>query len=231
MLPPNPPRARLGNRNRPQLVAGWWNERCATVPMAAQAESPVVPIGPGGAIMSRVLILYGTTEGHTRVIADAIGRALQLGGVEADVVEAGTFDPVVHQYDAAIVAASVHIGKYQPTVIKWVSAHAAELNARPTAFVSVSLGILQKSDPKVMADLDAITQRFMTATGWRPTSIKHVAGAVLYSRYNFLKRWLMKRIVGKAGGGTDTSQDYDYTNWGELRAFADEFRRRLSTAA
>jgi menaquinone-dependent protoporphyrinogen oxidase len=177
------------------------------------------------------LILYGTTEGHTRAIADAIGRALQLGGLEADLVEAGTFEPAMHQYDAAIVAASVHVGKYQPAVVTWVTSHAAELNARPSAFVSVSLGILQKSDPKVMADIDAIAQRFISATGWQPTTIQHVAGAVLYSHYNFVKRWIMKRIVAKAGGGTDTSQDYDYTNWGELRAFADEFRRRLPTAA
>jgi menaquinone-dependent protoporphyrinogen oxidase len=181
--------------------------------------------------MSRVLILYGTTEGHTHAIADALGRALQLGGLEADVVEAGTFEPVMPQYDAAIVAASVHIGKYQPAVVKWVASHAAELNARPTAFVSVSLGILQKSDPKVMADLDAIAQRFVTTTGWQPTSIRHVAGALPYTRYNFFIRWIMKRMAAKAGGDTDTSRDYVYTDWNDLRAFADEFRRRLPAAA
>jgi menaquinone-dependent protoporphyrinogen oxidase len=34
---------------------------------------------------------------------------------------------------------------------------------------------------------------------------------------------MMKRIVRKAGGDTDTSRDYEYTDWGDLRAFADEF--------
>ena len=181
--------------------------------------------------MSRVLVLYGTTDGHTHAIADAIGRALQLAGLHADIVEAGTFDPGMHHYAAAIVAASMHGGRYQPAVVQWATRHAAELNAVPSAFVSVSLGVLQKSDPKVQKDLERIVQRFVTTTGWQPREVKHVAGALLYTHYNFFKRWLMKRIVAKAGGDVDTSTDYDYTNWGELRVFADDFGRRLTAAA
>ena len=181
--------------------------------------------------MSRVLILYGTTDGHTRGIAQALARALQLGGLEADVVDAAAPDAGMAGCAAVIVAASVHRGKYQSALIKWVTRHAAELNARPSAFVSVSLGVLQKSDPAVTADLDAIVQRFLGATGWQPGVVKHVAGALLYTRYNVFTRWIMKRIVAKAGGDTDTSRDYVYTDWADLRRFADDFGRRLRTAA
>jgi menaquinone-dependent protoporphyrinogen oxidase len=101
----------------------------------------------------------------------------------------------------------------------------------PTAFVSVSLAVLQHGDSKVMADLDAIVTRFLEATAWQPGAIKHVAGALLYTRYNIFKRWIMKRIAAKAGGETDTSHDYDYTDWADLRAFTHDFRRRLTAAA
>jgi len=40
---------------------------------------------------------------------------------------------------------------------------------------------------------------------------------------------MMKRIVGKAGGGTDTTRDYEYTDWNDLRAFAGEFARQVTT--
>jgi menaquinone-dependent protoporphyrinogen oxidase len=50
-----------------------------------------------------------------------------------------------------------------------------------------------------------------------------VAGALLYRKYGFLKRWIMKRIVARAGGDTDTSRDYEYTDWNDMRAFAKEF--------
>jgi menaquinone-dependent protoporphyrinogen oxidase len=181
--------------------------------------------------MSRVLLLYGTTDGHTHSIVDAIDRALQLGGLQCDVVEACGWDPVPHNYAAIIVAASVHGGRYQRGVVEWVQRHAAELNAMPAAFVSVSLGILQKSDPSVVADIDAIVTRFTNTTGWTPTVIKHVAGALRYRRYNFFMRWIMKRIAAKAGGDTDTSKDYVYTDWNDLRTFADGFCRRLAAAA
>jgi menaquinone-dependent protoporphyrinogen oxidase len=35
----------------------------------------------------------------------------------------------------------------------------------------------------------------------------------------------MVRIVRKAGGDVDTSRDYEYTNWADVRAFAEEFVR------
>jgi menaquinone-dependent protoporphyrinogen oxidase len=90
---------------------------------------------------------------------------------------------------------------------------------------------MQQSDPKVAAELDAIVQRFLDATGWQPATVKHVAGALLYTRYNIFKRWIMRRIAAKAGGETDVSHDYDYTDWADVRAFAEEFRRRVLTAA
>ena len=54
-----------------------------------------------------------------------------------------------------------------------------------------------------------------------------VAGAVPYTKYNWLKKWVMKRVVAKAGGGTDSTRDYEYTDWDDLRAFAREFAGRV----
>jgi menaquinone-dependent protoporphyrinogen oxidase len=180
--------------------------------------------------MSRVLIVYGTTDGHTRLIAEAIGDTLRLSGVDADVILAGSADPSPARYAGVIVAASIHAGGYQQTVQHWVRAHARQLDALPTAFISACLSIVNPS-PKVLADLDVIVSRFVKTTGWRPARIKHVAGALLYTRYNFFKRWLMKRIAASHGGATDTTKDYDYTDWPDLKKFAEEFRRHIRAAA
>lgn len=181
--------------------------------------------------MTRVLVLYGTTDGHTRQVADVISETLALGGFDTDVIQAGTIDPQLREYAGTIVAASVHAGRYQKDVELWVRAHARELAGMPTAFVSACLAIAHKPGAKALADLDEIVARFVTTTGWKPTVIKHVAGALLYTRYNVFKRWLLKRIVAQQGGPTDTSKDYDYTDWADLRAFADVFRRRVTAAA
>jgi menaquinone-dependent protoporphyrinogen oxidase len=173
--------------------------------------------------MPRILVLYGTTDGHTAKIARALGVALGTHAAHVDVMDAAA-NPGPASYDAVVVAASIHAGKYQRTVERWVRRHAPVLDGKPTAFVSVCLAVLQR-DPSVQQELAAIVGRFLTATGWTPTIEKSVAGALLYTQYNWLKRWVMVRIVRKGGGDTDTSRDYEYTDWADLREFADQFGR------
>ena len=174
--------------------------------------------------MPRILVVFGTTDGYTRKVAERIGSMVRGCYAAVDVVQAGVADVDPQFYDGIVVCASVHARGYQRPVIKWVRAHAAALNSKHTTFVSVCLGVLQH-DAKVDRDLDAIAERFFTATGWRPPRMKKVAGALLYRRYGLIKRWMMKRIVSRAGGDTDTSKDYEYTDWNELRVFVEDFTR------
>jgi menaquinone-dependent protoporphyrinogen oxidase len=181
--------------------------------------------------MVRILVLYGSSEGHTEKIATVMGNALIDAGFAADVIEAGTVDPDVASYDGVIVAASLHRGFFQKSLVSCVHTHRAEIAARPNAFVPVCLAVMQKNDPRVAADLDLVMQRFVASSGWTPSHTNFVAGALPYTRYNVITRWLMKRIAAKAGGDTDTSRDYVYTDWNEVKAFAVDFGRRVRGAA
>jgi menaquinone-dependent protoporphyrinogen oxidase len=172
--------------------------------------------------MARVLVIYGTTYGQTEKIARAVGDVLRAQGHDTDVVTPAS-------YDGVIVAASVQAGGYQKPVRRWVRTYAEGLSHKPNAFVSVCLGVLQK-DEKVDAHLRSIVEAFTSATGWRPNDVAVMAGALPYRSYDWVTRWLMKRIVSKAGGDTDTSRDYEYTDWTAVRAFADQFAHRLNSA-
>jgi menaquinone-dependent protoporphyrinogen oxidase len=68
-----------------------------------------------------------------------------------------------------------------------------------------------------------VVNKFIAETGWRPRRIELVAGALPYTKYNFLVRYVMKRISAKEGGDTDTSRDYEYTDWNAVDRFAVEF--------
>ena len=176
--------------------------------------------------MPRILVVYGTTDGHTAKVAGALAEALQQSGAATDIYPATDSAPAPHAYDAVMVAASVHAGGYQRSVRRWVRTHAAALATKPTAFVSVCLGVLQH-EPEVERDLQKILDDFIAATGWRPGVTKLVAGALLYTKYGWLRRLAMKRIVAKAGGDTDTSRDYEYTDWNDLRRSAGDFGRGI----
>jgi menaquinone-dependent protoporphyrinogen oxidase len=74
-------------------------------------------------------------------------------------------------------------------------------------------------------------EKFFVDTGWRPQRVKPIAGALLYSKYNPLVRFVMKRIARKAGTRTDTSRDYEYTDWVSLDRFIDELAEELTASA
>lgn len=172
--------------------------------------------------MSRILVIYATSEGQTAKIARALAARLTAAGADTDVYDAALSDPLPAAYDGVIVAASIHAGGYQKSVGKWLRAHVNEFGSRPTAFISVCLAVLSKNI-KSRDDARAIAQRYVNGFDWDPTMIKLVAGALLYTRYNFVVRWVMKRMSAAAGGDTNTSRDYEYTDWQDLRAFADRF--------
>lgn len=176
--------------------------------------------------MSKILVLYGTTDGHTRKIAQALAITLGAEGASVDLRDAKAVDARVRPegYDAAFILASVHVTNYQRSVKRWVKAHVGELNRIPSAFLSVCLGVLEQNE-KSQREVREIPSRFLQQYGWHPTAVKIVAGALPYTRYGWLKKRVLRRIAAKAGGGTDTTRDYEYTDWEALERFAREFLR------
>jgi menaquinone-dependent protoporphyrinogen oxidase len=187
--------------------------------------------------MKPVAILYATCEGQTRKIAGHIAEALRKRGLRtvlSNVKDAAGTD--LRSYSAAILAASVHAGRHEREMLRFVKLNRSELNKLPTAFVSVTLsqaGVEKPSASAVerslfTAGVAGVIDEFIHETGWRPTHIKPVAGALLYTKYNPLIRFVMKRIAKKAGAETDTSRDYEYTDWVELDRFTGTLASELA---
>ena len=172
----------------------------------------------------KLLMVYGTSEGQTQKIARFVANHLAERGhqtLAANVIEPtqGT-DP--RDFDAVIIAASVHAGRYQSSIIHYVRDHLVEIDARPNAFLSVSLAAAG-DDEEDIEGLKKCVADFTHETGWRPHRIHHVAGAFRYTAYDFLKRWAMKYIAYRKGAPTDTSRDYELTDWDDLTRFVDSF--------
>jgi menaquinone-dependent protoporphyrinogen oxidase len=135
----------------------------------------------------------------------------------------------LENYSAAFLAASVHSGRHEKEMLEFVKRHIEELDRLPTAFLSVSLSEAGAEDPKAPRDVRAravldtrkMIESFLTETGWRPTEVRAVAGALMYSKYGFLMRYIMRRIAQKAGADTDTSRDYEYTDWTVVEALVE----------
>jgi len=182
--------------------------------------------------MSRILVLYETVDGQTRRIAERMANELSSPGNRVDFYAAAEIPRSVRAdlYDLAVIGAPVHRGRYPKTLTAWVKRQAGLLNRMPSAFFSVSLGILQ-DDPPVRADIARILMSFFRDTGWNPRWFRNFAGALAYSRYGWLKRRLLHWISLKAGRPTDLYRDHDYTDWSAVKDFAAEIDSNPRSAA
>ncbi|MGZ8562244.1 MAG: flavodoxin domain-containing protein [Candidatus Limnocylindria bacterium] len=170
--------------------------------------------------MPRFLLLYASTHGQTEKIASRICEVLRDQGVDALAQEAtdnAALNPA--DFDVVLVAASVHAGHHQREVLDWVKAHAATLNGMPSAFVSVSLSAAEDTDESREANR-AYMDEFSDTTGWTPTERTPVAGALQYLEYDFMTKLLMRLTMKRGHHPTDTSQDYEYTDWEQVESFA-----------
>ena len=171
-----------------------------------------------------ILVVYGTTEGQTRKIADFMANRLRDRGSEVSLIDSIDIpkDLDVDGFDAVVAAGSVHNGRHQAALFQFARDRRASLRAKPTAFVSVSLSMA--SDAKEdRLDAAACVDRFTEAAEWTPTVTHLVAGAIRYSQYDFFKSWMLRMIASTKGASTDTSKDHEFTDWQDLEAFVDAF--------
>jgi menaquinone-dependent protoporphyrinogen oxidase len=163
--------------------------------------------------MADVLLVYASTHGHVAKIADRLAAAMRDAGSEVEVVEAaaaGDADPGDH--GTAVVIASLHKAKHQPEAIDWASRHREALNSMPGVFLSVSLTAAEDSDESRERTRGCVDE-FLEETGWKPDRAEALAGALQYREYDPFTRALVRLLMKQGGHPTDTSRDYDYTDW------------------
>ena len=184
-----------------------------------------------------VLIAFATHEGHTRAIATHIADTLTGLGLEVTVhdVAAGPLDPA--PFERIVVASPVHAGHHEPAMVKFVQAHRELLDRKHAALVSIGVGEAMhehsqnaETRKKGAEGAHAAVEAFFKETGWRAGHVEYVAGALAYSKYNWLIRFIMKRIAKSGELSTDTTKDHDYTNWAALDRFAAELVTEVPTA-
>lgn len=180
--------------------------------------------------MAHILVVYGTTEGQTRKIATYIANAIRDRGHTVTVSDSASIrEPLrVQEYDGILVGGSVHSGRHQRSVVRFVKENRAALESLPSGFFSVSLAALDGREQQEEAQNYVDT--FCQETGWEPEVVETVAGALRYTKYNFVKRYIMKWISKRSGRPTDTSRDFEFTDWEHVGHFVKRFLKQLETA-
>lgn len=163
------------------------------------------------------LVIYATTEGHTRRVARFMTEVLGDLGARTELLsveDATELD--LTRYDRVILAGSVHINHLQKSLERFATAHAEALSAMPGMLVAVSLAAAGE-DAEDWSGLRALASRFQAETGWTNGQVVHVAGAFRFGEYDFFRAWAMRWIASQKGQHPDLHGDTVYTDWDALR--------------
>jgi len=182
--------------------------------------------------MVAVPVFYATSEGQTRRIAQRLAAALQARGLDSAPVDLQQGEEAGIDWSrvaGAVVGASIHVGKHQAPAIRFAEKFARELGARPSAFFSVSMSEASKN-PRDVAAARALAQGFVDRAHWQPDLVVSLAGALVYSKYGWLTRLVMRWISHREGGPTDTSRDYEFTDWAAVDRLAEQLATRIHPA-
>ncbi|MDH4276882.1 MAG: protoporphyrinogen oxidase [Acidimicrobiia bacterium] len=166
----------------------------------------------------KVLVCYHSDDGQTAKVAGRISAVLIDKGCTVDVATAED-NPSPADYDGIIFGDSIHAGRHSRSLRRWIARHEDELDPLPKALFQVSL-TSSKDDDESVAEAHRLVQQLLDTTRVEPDLVGLFAGALVYTRYGWLKRTMMSRIARAEDGDADTSKDYEYTDWEAVEQFA-----------
>ena len=170
----------------------------------------------------KVLIAYATTEGQTRKIAEKIANQVRELGHVAELVDVDRehHNIDVDDFNAVIIAASVHQHAHQDAIEVFVAACHAALNTKPTMFLSVSLSAAFDEGRREAQDYIA---KFIEHTGWTPGVSLPVAGALRNEEYDYFQQQILEHVVLKNREVDHPERDHEFTDWKALADAVEAF--------
>ena len=177
----------------------------------------------------RVLVVYHSVEGQAEKIARRIADDLRGRALDVDL---GVADeaPSPAGYNGVIVGDSIHAVHHSKALRRYLRDHVEELQRMPTALFLVSMTSANPDDEHT-ATAYGMVDELLSETGFQPDTVGLFAGALAYTKYGWLKRLVMRHVSKKEGGQTDTTQDWEYTDWDAVDRFAGAFAGRVDATA
>ena len=172
--------------------------------------------------MFSFLVIYSSTDGHTKIICERIKNYLNdrnlvklLSLEDAKKIDLSNFQKI-------IIGASIRYGKHSKELYKFINLNKNTLDKKKSAFFSVN--VVARKPEKNTAETNPYINKFLKISKWKPNKLRVFAGKVDYPNYNFFDKYIIKFIMFITEGPTDTSQSYEFTDWSKVDEFSEELK-------
>jgi len=177
--------------------------------------------------MNRILILYTTTDGHTKVICKKIKNILdETFIVDIHPIQAATDEwrELYKNFETVIIGASVRYGKHSKDLYAFINEWTDYLESvNNNAFFSVN-AVARKPD-KNTPETNPYIKKFLELSKWKPKKIAVFAGKLDYPKYRFIDKYMIRLIMWITKGPTDISKTFEFTDWKKVDEFACEIKK------
>ena len=168
--------------------------------------------------MARILIVYSTTDGHTRKICQRLKQVIEAHDHQATLTcldDEPHADP--EPFDKIVIGASIRYGKHQKQVYEYIKRNAKILDSRPNAFFSVN--VVARKPEKNQPGTNPYLKKFLKQISWQPGELAVFAGKIDYQRYRFRDRQIIRFIMWITKGPTDPDTVIEFTDWKQVETF------------
>ena len=168
--------------------------------------------------MTNTLIIYSSTDGHTKTICKRLTNFLK----NRDEIKVISLDDAkkfeLSEFTKIIIGASIRYGRHSKELYKFINSNKDILNQKQSVFFSVH--VVARKPEKRLPETNPYIKKFLKIASGKPKKIGVFAGKVDYPNYGFFDKYIIKLIMFITKGPTDTSQSYEFTDWSKVKAFA-----------
>ena len=172
--------------------------------------------------MSSILIIYSSTDGHTKIICERIKNFLNDGNLVEFLSLEDAKKVNLSNFEKIIIGASIRYGKHSKELYKFIKLRKKILDEKKCAFFSVN--VVARKPEKNTAETNPYINKFLRISKWKPNIIKVFAGKVDYPSYNFFDKYIIKFIMFLTNGPTDISKSFEFTDWSKVDEFSEELK-------
>ena len=169
--------------------------------------------------MAKIIIVYSTTDGHTRKICQYLQQAIEKLNNQVELTSIKDSTEIdLKPFDKIVVGASIRYGKHSPLVYEFINRNLTALDNKPSAFFSVN--VVARKPEKCHPETNPYLLKFLRQIAWKPTKLAVFAGKIDYQKYQFWDRLAIRLIMRITKGPTDPNTNIEFTNWNSVNDFA-----------
>lgn len=168
--------------------------------------------------MAKIIIIYSTTDGHTRKICQRLQQLIEKQNNQVVIIPINEeIATELKSFDKIVIGASIRYGKHSPEVYEFIRKNSQIIETKSNAFFSVNL-VARKAE-KNQPETNPYLKKFLQQISWKPKHLAVFAGKIDYPKYRFWDRYMIRLIMWMTKGPTDPKTSFEFTNWSQVEDF------------